>query len=220
MLWGTASCLAQWPHVSFGRPVRVRNPGGVRTKGQDKLPIASPPSCLPRPLPFLPAPSSFRPGLGSLRWCQFSPGASELGNGHGAGAAGIVGAPLARAGSQVAPRLSPLASCEPALESPELIISPSPPGWSCRPTRPPAPHPYYVFRSSRAAPPHPSSEQIHQQVSVEPLVCTDVFDHHTHSWKQSRWLGGRGATPSSCRERGARWWEPGGCVGGWVGGCS
>lgn len=45
--------------ISSGGPVRARNPGGVRTKGREKLPAASP----PRPLPCSPAPSSFKPRL-------------------------------------------------------------------------------------------------------------------------------------------------------------
>lgn len=75
--WGMASLLAQWPPVSFGGPVRARNPGGVRTKGREKLPVASPPSCLPRPLPSSPAPSSFKPRLARVVSVQSRPPPSE-----------------------------------------------------------------------------------------------------------------------------------------------
>lgn len=63
--------------VSFGGPVRARKPGGVRTKGREQLPVASPPSCLPRPLPSSPAPSSFKPRLARVVSVQSRPPPSE-----------------------------------------------------------------------------------------------------------------------------------------------
>lgn len=50
----------------------MRNPGGVRTKGREKLPS----SCLPRPLPS-PAPSSFKPRLARVVSVQSRPPPSE-----------------------------------------------------------------------------------------------------------------------------------------------
>lgn len=58
--------------AAFGGPVRARKPGGVRTKGREKLPVASPPSCLPRPLP-----SSFKPRLARVVSVQSRPPPSE-----------------------------------------------------------------------------------------------------------------------------------------------
>lgn len=167
---GDGSPLAQWRPVSFGGPVRARNPGGVRTKGREKLPVASPPSCLPRPLPSSPAPSSFKPRLARVVSVQSRPPPSEemaeepepqVKGARPPPAPGPAGRPA-----------SPLRRTpEPDLESPVLVISPPSP--DDRPARPPIPT---LFRSSRAPPPHPA-----RRCRASPRCIQTVFYHHTHS---------------------------------------
>lgn len=130
--------------------MRARNPGGVRTKGREKLRVASPPSCLPRPLPSSPAPSSFKPRLARVVSVQSRPPPSEemaeepepqVKGARPPPAPGPRGRPASPLGRPP----------EPALESPALVVSPPFPDG--RPARPPIPTP---VRSSRAPPPHPA----------------------------------------------------------------
>lgn len=167
---GDSSPLAQWPPVSFGGPVRARNPGGVRTKGREKLPVASPPSCLPRPLPSSPAPSSFKPRLARVVSVQSRPPPSEE----------MAEEPEPQVkGARPPPALGPTGrpasplrrTPEPDLESPVLVISPPSP--DDRPARPPIPT---LFRSSRAPPPHPA-----RRCRASPRCIQTVFYHHIHS---------------------------------------
>ena len=130
------------------------------------------PSLLPSPPPPLLACSLLIQT--SARSCGVSsvPAAAERGNGRGAGAAGKGGAPPARAGPQGAPRLAPLASPEPALEFPVLVISPSP--RTVPPPRRPPPIPtLYSAPLGRPLPSRLLSDSSGEKVSGEPPVCTD-----------------------------------------------
>lgn len=134
------SPLDPWPPVCFGGPGPVRKPGGVRTKGREKLLVASPP-------PASPPPPLARSLLiqTSARSCGVSsvPAAAERGNGRGAGAAGKGGAPPPAPGPRGRPPAPPS-----GLRA--RYLAPSPDG---RPARAPVPT---RLRSSRAPPPHPA----------------------------------------------------------------
>lgn len=197
---------ARWPPVSFGGPVRARKPGGVRTKGREKLPVASPPSCLPRPLPSSPAPSSFKPRLARVVSVQSRPPPSEE----------MAEEPEPQVKGARPPPAPGLGAPRRALRSP-----PEPPSsLPCSLARPPprmTPAP--ALGSAPLGRPLPTrlrSEPSSEEAPGEPPACT-VFYHHTHSRGQTGWLGG-GGVPLLPPGPGGRRERAGGCVRAWVGG--
>lgn len=199
-----ASPLARWPPVSFGGPVRARNPGGVRTKGREKLRVASPPSCLPRPLPSSPAPSSFKPRLARVVSVQPRPPPSEemaeepepqVKGARPPPAPGPRGRPASPLGRPP----------EPALESPVLVVSPPFPDG--RPARPPIPTPVHF---SRAPPPHPARRCRASPRRVQCSTTTLTLGN------KSRWLEGGGVPLPRVWSQGMAGGSPGAAsVGAW-----
>lgn len=188
--WEMASPRAQWSPVSFGGPVRARKPGGVRTKGREKLPVASPPSCLPRPLPSSPAPSSFKPRLARVVSVQSRPPPSE--EMAEEPEPQVKGARPPPAPGPGAPHLALRSPPEPPSSLPCSLAGPPP-----RMTpAPPGPRSCSLFRSSRAPPPHPASERFQQRGGAgrAPGVYSVLPSHSLLGIVRMAW--GRGSPPS------------------------